>query len=342
MNLQECYINEVTRRLPVKIRDDIAMELRSIIEDMLPDEHTEEDLKKVLSKLGDPAKLANEYQDKPRYIIGPDFYDSYINVLIVAAIISVVVSSLALFVHGIMTFDEDKSLFALLSLVGQLSLKMLLSSFNVLFQVFFWVTIVFIVLERTGLSYEKGQNKKKPWTPDDLYQVEKVEKKRQIPKSEVFFSLFWTALWATILFNASNLIGWYEQTGEGLKGLKLEAPLFNQDVLYSYAPFLILLIAIEIGLAIYKFFIGKWTKALAVINMVYHFFSLGLLCVMLTDSTLFNKAFTLKLFEAFKDVPAGWWIGTIISTMVIFSIIDIISGFNKAAAKTNITNLQIK
>jgi hypothetical protein len=340
MNLQERYISEVTRRLPVKMRKDIAMELRSIIEDMLPDGHTVENLKEVLIKLGDPAKLANEYHDKPRYIIGPFFYDSYINVLIVAAIISVVISSLALFVNGIITYDGDKSLFTLLSFIGQLLLKMLLSCLNVLFQVFFWVTIVFIFLERAEVSNEKVYDKRKPWTPEDLYKVEHIAKKRQIPKIEVFFSLFWTALWATILFNASDLLGWYEQTGNGLKGLKLETQLFNQDELLSYAPFLIFLIIIEIGLAIYKFFIGKWTKVLAIVNMVYHFFSIGLLCIMLTDSKLFNEAFTLKLFEAFKDVPAGWFIGTIASTMIIFSIIDIVSGFNKAA-KTNIDSLNL-
>jgi hypothetical protein len=339
MNLKETYISEVTRRLPVKMREDIAMELRSVIEDMLPDEHTEEDLKDVLIKLGDPAKLANEYHDKPRYIIGPFLYDSYINVLLVAAIISVVISSLSLYVNGIITFEGDKSLFSLLSFTGQLLLKMLLSSLNVLFQVFFWVTIVFIFLERAGVSKQEYVNKKS-WTPEDLYKVEQIAKKRQIPKIEVFFSLFWTALWATILFNASDLLGWYEQTGSGLKGIKLEAQLFNQDVLFSYAPFLILLIITEIGLAIYKFFIGKWTKSLAIVNMVYHFFSVGLLCIMLTDSDLFNEGFTLKLFEAFKGVPAGWFIGTIASTMVIFSIIDIVSGFNKAA-KSNIDSLNV-
>ncbi len=36
MNLIETYVYEVTRRLPEKTRGDIALELRSTIEDMLP------------------------------------------------------------------------------------------------------------------------------------------------------------------------------------------------------------------------------------------------------------------------------------------------------------------
>ena len=40
MNLIDIYIQEVTRRLPEKSRDDIALELRSTIEDMLPENYT--------------------------------------------------------------------------------------------------------------------------------------------------------------------------------------------------------------------------------------------------------------------------------------------------------------
>lgn len=55
MNLIEIYIHEVTRRLPGKSREDIWHELRSTIEDTLPDDYTEEDVQKALEKLGNPA-----------------------------------------------------------------------------------------------------------------------------------------------------------------------------------------------------------------------------------------------------------------------------------------------
>ncbi|MGN1385564.1 MAG: HAAS signaling domain-containing protein, partial [Bacillus sp. (in: firmicutes)] len=61
MKLIDIYIQEVTRRLPEKSREDIALELRSTIEDMLPDEHTEQDVKAVLEKMGNPATLAGGY-----------------------------------------------------------------------------------------------------------------------------------------------------------------------------------------------------------------------------------------------------------------------------------------
>lgn len=39
MNLIEVYIHEVVRRLPEKNRQDIALELKSTVEDMLPEDY---------------------------------------------------------------------------------------------------------------------------------------------------------------------------------------------------------------------------------------------------------------------------------------------------------------
>lgn len=69
MKLIEIYIHEVTRRLPEQNREDIALELRSTIEDMLPDDYDEKEVKAVLEKLGNPAILASEYRDQPMYLI---------------------------------------------------------------------------------------------------------------------------------------------------------------------------------------------------------------------------------------------------------------------------------
>jgi hypothetical protein len=78
VNLIDAYVYEVTRRLPLKSREDIALELRSIIDDMLPDNPTEEEIKDALSKLGDPAVLASRYLERPMYLIGPKVYDIYL------------------------------------------------------------------------------------------------------------------------------------------------------------------------------------------------------------------------------------------------------------------------
>ena len=83
MNLIDIYIYEVTKWLPEKSKVEIGEELRGNIEDMLPDNYNEEDVKNVLNSLGDPKVLAANYSGNKRYIIGPVFYDSYIRVLFI-------------------------------------------------------------------------------------------------------------------------------------------------------------------------------------------------------------------------------------------------------------------
>ncbi|MED2149641.1 hypothetical protein P4V48_20275, partial [Bacillus thuringiensis] len=70
MNLIDIYVEEVAKRLPEKNREDIILELRSTIEDMLPDDYNEDDEKRVLEKLGSPVALANGYLDRPMHLIG--------------------------------------------------------------------------------------------------------------------------------------------------------------------------------------------------------------------------------------------------------------------------------
>lgn len=67
----------------------------------------------------------------------------------------------------------------------------------------------------------------------------------------------WTAIWATLYFYANHLVGIYEGGGDGLNFV---TPAFNQDVLLRYWPIVIAVIALEIGLALYKLLKGQWTK----------------------------------------------------------------------------------
>lgn len=81
MKLIDIYIQEVTRRLPEKNRQNIALELQSTIEDMLPEDYTGKDVKAVLEKMGNPASLARSYRDWPQHLIGPRYFDLYITLL---------------------------------------------------------------------------------------------------------------------------------------------------------------------------------------------------------------------------------------------------------------------
>ena len=81
------YLYDVTRRLPENMRDDVEQELRANIEDMLPDNPTEEEIENVLESLGAPSKLAAKYRPNPRYLISPALFEEYISVLKIVAVV---------------------------------------------------------------------------------------------------------------------------------------------------------------------------------------------------------------------------------------------------------------
>lgn len=82
-DLKERYIHAATRGLPVKMRKDVADELRSLVDDMLSARcgetpPTGKDLRVVLTELGSPRALAEQYDaDRKNCLIGPSHYRDY-------------------------------------------------------------------------------------------------------------------------------------------------------------------------------------------------------------------------------------------------------------------------
>ncbi|MEG0438450.1 MAG: hypothetical protein RR587_04365 [Solibacillus sp.] len=326
------YIHEVTRRLPEKLRTDIEMELQSTILDMMPDDYTASDVDAALTKLGNPAKMADQYREQPNYLIGPLLFDSYMTILKMAVSIAILVHVIVLTIQQITLFPAntyfiENGIELVINLIG--------GSVEVLSQVFLWVTIIFVIIERVTDDGAKKSMQSKPWTPNDLKHIVPVEKKKRIAKSEVFFALFWVIIWATFYFKASDLIGIYEKATHDK--LQFIAPLFNRDVLLTLWPVVGALILFEIGLILYKWVIGKWTYKIAVWNMIYHIALIIVTILFVKQTGLFNVEFiryTGEVFNVASDTALlNWWNNTVWAFVVLFiiiSVIDIFNGFRKA------------
>jgi hypothetical protein len=331
MRLIDLYIQEVTRRLPEKGREDIALELRSTIEDMLPEDYTEKEVASVLEKMGNPAVLASGYLDRPMHLIGPRYFDVYMNLLKMILPIAAVISLISLVATTIISYSGDEAVLnVILGMIGQGIWGILSTGM----QVFFWLTVVFAILERT--DHTKSQKPVtacfKEWTPDDLYHIPDIPKEKAVPKVEVFLGLLWTAIWATVYFNAASLIGVYEK---GSMGLEFVTPTFNQDVLLSYWPLVIIVIGLEVSVASYKLLKGQWTRKIAALNTVMHGVSSIVFIIIISNHQLFNPAFISYMNELFSVKGAiGTWIfwGAIV-TFLLFAAIDIYQGFRKASIK---------
>ncbi|MGG3452629.1 HAAS signaling domain-containing protein [Paenibacillus rhizolycopersici] len=328
--LIELYIYEVTRRLPEQSRGDIALELRSTIEDMLPEDYGEAEVKEALSQLGDPAALAAQYRDQPAYLIGPRYFDSYVQVMKMVIPIAVVIALLSLIANQIITYSGEV---APVDAAATLLSKAIQTVLGIGVQTVFWITLVFVILERTGTGKELPLNGKfKAWTPDDLKDARYVPKEKVIKKSEVFFNLMWTAIWGCVYFNADRLIGVYENGR-----FEMTTPVFNQEVLLSYWPFIVLILVLDVALAIYKWVVSQWTVPIAFFNVANHVLSAVVFGVMIRNAELLAPGFVTKMEEIFGPQSLGvsgfnseWVMWLALFAYLLAAAIDSYQGFRKA------------
>ncbi|MDO6654384.1 hypothetical protein [Anaerobacillus sp. 1_MG-2023] len=315
MNLIEVYIGEVTRRLPESIREDIALELRSTIGDMLPDDPSEEEVKSALNELGSPVQMANGFRDWPMHLIGPQYFELYMKIIKMVLPISLVVTFIAFMTINVIDYNGTRSLGdVFFNLMGDA----IGGLWNTAIQTLFWITLIFVILERTDININRAL---KGWSADELEKVTSVPKKKKVAKSELFADLLFAAVWATLYFNADNLLGI-------IRNGKVDVPFFNNDVLLSYWPLVSLTLLTTVLLALYKVIIGYWTKRLAIANAIHHVFATTVIVIMLLNDQLIHPDLTnlLSLSETYQNM--------ILAAIGLFFILsagmDIVKGFWKA------------
>src|SRR5690606_18209676 len=149
MKLVELYIREVTRRLPEKKRAEVEEELRATIAEKLPVDYTEQDVKKVLVKLGHPAVLASRYADRPMYLIGPRYYDLYLQLLKLVLPIAVTVAPIVILIVTIVSGAGEEPV---ITIIGDLFGRIISGIINAIVQAVFWLTLVLALVERAEHS----------------------------------------------------------------------------------------------------------------------------------------------------------------------------------------------
>ncbi|MFJ5766989.1 hypothetical protein ACIP9C_16685 [Lysinibacillus sp. NPDC093210] len=336
MDLIDAYIYEVTRRIAKNKRNAIELELKSTIEDMLPDNYSELEVKEVLLKLGDPAKLAMNYQDRPKYLIGPELYDTYIQTIKLIIPWAILITLIVHLVSGIFSFPEQG---IFLSTIIKAFSTTVASVIGVVLQVLFWVTVTFIIAERYGgtemqIPFIRGSKK---WTPEDLKKITAISKDNNIPLSDIIFSFLGIAFFSFIYFNASHLIGIY--SSDDRIGLKFVMPIFNQDTLLSFKPFILSWIVLSFSLTLYKWKIRQWTMPIAIISALLHCFGTIVFIAMANQPDFIHSA-AIPYMAAIMETTSAKIMVTLdrillvcIAITILASAFDIYSGFKKAKIK---------
>src|SRR5215207_5564278 len=282
MNLIDRYIAEVGRHLPEKSREDIEAEIGSMLEDMI-DENSRQTGKPVndevtaaaLEELGDPKLLAYQYTPARHYLIGPDWYEAYIETLkrVLATalpVVAIVTIFIALARNPIDFVDA----------AGQAFGRVI----DVAIGILFWVTVAFIIVERTDTNpNELGSAKPGTWT---VSQLPKLPKKRQISIAETLTNIVFLTgftVWIILPFV-------WSQGNEAV-------PFLNPDLWQIWLPVFFVLVVLTLIREILKLIIGNWTQPLMITNVILCLVSIAYIIALVTTQNIFNPAFLATLSE---------------------------------------------
>lgn len=335
MQLIDRYVYAVTENLPEEIREDVGRELRSNIEDMLPDDASDSDIRKVLMELGNPGKLAEEYNTRKRYLIGPGIYSNYIMVLkLVTGICAAVFAGISL-IEWMVNFSGSTTP-GIISQTTALIPALMTAVFEGVIQGALWVTLIFAILERSGVQDGYLPFTGRQWTPDNLPDYP-LNKKNRISRTEAVMSNLCPIIFTVLIYFKPQLIAIYITDSNG----SLNAiPLFNTETLRAYLVYILILALVQLAVFVWKLIAGRWSVPLAIAHAIYN----GAFCILfiaiVSNYALYNPAIMTRLKELNNTTLiagiSNWWnTGVYVSAavVVIICIWDSISGFLKSRKK---------
>lgn len=189
--LIERYVQEVVRRVPADQRDDIAAELKGTIADTVDARQStvssDAAEREVLTEMGDPARLAARYTDRPTVLIGPGLYPAYTRLL--TMLLTVVLPLVVVVGAAVEVLDGGDAGAAIGGAVTTI--------ITVGGQMVAWLTLVFAAVERWAPGTKLGT-----WTPDQLPPMRAPDDKRSDAVAHI--------AWHTLLI---GLLVWQSTAG---------------------------------------------------------------------------------------------------------------------------------
>lgn len=312
--LSERYVWAASRGVPEKQRAELEPEFRELIADSIEAQRanglTEHDAEHAaLAELGDPARLAARYMDRPLQLIGPRYYLDWLRLLKLLLAIVVPIASVAAGVARALAGGE----------VGDVAAAVASTAIGVGVHLAFWVTLVFAIIERNTASLSKAIVE---WTPEMLPQLPTGDRRTlgELIPSVVFLAVF------------AGWIVWQQFNSFFTDAAGAPIPLLSPALWSGWLPYFLGLIALEMGFAFWLYLRGRWTLTLALVNLALNIaFAVPALWLLLTGQ-LVNPAFEAAVPVDGSTIAnvSGAVYPIIAITVVGFALWDAIDGFIKA------------
>lgn len=332
------YVYDVVRRLPNTDRQEVEAELKANIYDMLSDYPSDDEIKKILQQLGHPAKLADQYRQNPKYLISPSNYDQYILILkLVLPIIFVVLVIIGIMFGTLETIANNKTA-SLLHIFTNATAKGIRFAISSVFQAFIWITIGFVVYEKSGYQ----QKMRNEWKVEDLPDLSK-QKHYMIPLHEPIVEITMSSIFGIVgILIVSGII----PVVYSFSLKKTDVPdIFNPAFLQLCIPIFIVILIFSINASLTKLVYRRWNIIVCCVSILSSVVGAAGFIYLLTRPNIFTTSFLtyIKSIE-WQDVDISNFINnngidTILTIIIIIIIISSIGSCIHSVYKT-ITNNQ--
>ncbi|GAA1491235.1 permease prefix domain 1-containing protein [Brachybacterium sacelli] len=308
-DLTERYISATIASLPPETQDDVRAELGTAVTDAIEarldqGEDPAEAERTVLTELGDPAALAAGYADRPLHLLGPRYYLTWWRLLkLLLAIVPACVAGAVALAQVIAGAD-----------VGEIIGQTIAVTISATLHLIFWVTLVFVILERTGA--ETGHR----WDVDQLPESRPTGTGR-------------ADLIASVVFGGLGVGALLWDRFRGVVRIDGDAvPVLHPDLWPWALMGLFAIIAAEVALAGLLYTRARWSTGPAVLNTALAMLFLGWALTLFAADRLLNQEF-LDLVLRDHGVEPGSM--RVLGIILVFSLVgiavwDVIDGWLKA------------
>ena len=262
MNYIERYIYAVKKHLPANQKEEVGAEIRTLILEQVSEDAPFEKIEKVLKSLGSPRKLAHSYRNQDRYLIGPEHFELYYDILKIGLLIIVpiaiffgIIESLTVLFSG-----AEGTLSLIGDVIGAVIENVIGEGINALIMGFGLITLGFILAERFGWLNEHDE-----WMLKDLPEVPKNASEASFSFRATLFETIGVSLGRSVVLFVLRFPVFAFSNGDTAIDINIITPA-NYE---TYFPFFFLLInfyiVIQTIILIQKG-LNKWTYSLRVIK----------------------------------------------------------------------------
>lgn len=305
MDLIDKYIYAIGKKLPYDSREEIKLELKSLILDEIESSYgsspSKQEVEKIIYEFGSPSEVAARYK-KDDVVISKDYTSMYFMLIKILIAAMSLAFSVIFIIDLISNFDSFN--------VTNNILKLFANIFSSSLGAIGGLTCVMILLTR--YSNEKFINFEENWSIKELDAIRiKPEKESKIG---IGFELFFSVLFLSLINFAPALISLAERSFERstiMLGHHINIVVFKELLLFISIVWLLEIVSLIIKL------ITDESKLLSLYDIIVEFMNIGLLLYIIQYKDLYLDYKSLLGFRG------------IFVFIAIISIIDLISNIFK-------------